>query len=88
MGGVHPSRPHPAGRGAVPSSGTGRPVKIECGVDGLDGAPAAALDAVLLDDMGPDLLARAAAASGVDLAPIGRPTHSAPGLDIGLDHRS
>ena len=92
----------------------GHLVKIEVEVDSLDQldeALEAGVDAVLLDNMGPDLLARAVervagravteasgritpatagavAASGVDLISIGWLTHSAPVLDIGLDHRS
>ena len=92
----------------------GHLVKIEVEVDSLDQldeALEAGVDAVLLDNMGPETLARAVervagravteasgritpataeavAASGVDLISVGWLTHSAPVLDIGLDHRT
>ncbi|WP_298955341.1 carboxylating nicotinate-nucleotide diphosphorylase [uncultured Methylobacterium sp.] len=93
-------------------AGVGHLVKIEVEVDTLDQLGEAldiGVDAVLLDNMGPETLARAVAlvggraiteasgrvtpqtapaiaASGVDLISIGWLTHSAPILDIGLDH--
>ncbi len=92
----------------------GHLVKVEVEVDSLDQldeALEAGVDAVLLDNMGPETLARAVervagravteasgritpataeavAASGVDLISVGWLTHSAPVLDIGLDHRT
>ncbi|RVU13758.1 carboxylating nicotinate-nucleotide diphosphorylase [Methylobacterium oryzihabitans] len=93
-------------------AGVGHLVKIEVEVDTLDQLREAldiGVDAVLLDNMGPETLARAVAmvggraiteasgrvtpqtapaiaATGVDLISIGWLTHSAPILDIGLDH--
>ncbi|MEH3148117.1 MAG: carboxylating nicotinate-nucleotide diphosphorylase [Methylobacterium frigidaeris] len=93
-------------------AGVGHLVKIEVEVDTLDQLGEAleiGVDAVLLDNMGPESLARAVAmvdgravteasgrvtpesapavaATGVDLISIGWLTHSAPILDIGLDH--
>lgn len=90
----------------------GHLVKIEVEVDTLDQLEEAlslAPDAVLLDNMSPDMLRRAVemvsgraiteasgrinrdtapaiAATGVDLISVGWLTHSAPILDIGLDH--
>ena len=92
----------------------GHLVKIEVEVDSLDQldeALAIGVDAILLDNMTPEVLTRgvarvagraiteasgritpatapAIAAAGVDLISIGWLTHSAPVLDIGLDHRS
>ena len=92
----------------------GHLVKIEVEVDTLDQLDEAldvGVDAVLLDNMTPETLARgvarvagravteasgrvtpetapAIAASGVDLISVGWLTHSAPVLDIGLDHRA
>jgi nicotinate-nucleotide pyrophosphorylase (carboxylating) len=91
----------------------GHLVRIEVEVDTLDQLDEAlevGVDAVLLDNMTPETLARgvarvagravteasgrvtpetapAIAASGVDLISVGWLTHSAPVLDIGLDHR-
>ncbi|ODR88838.1 carboxylating nicotinate-nucleotide diphosphorylase [Sinorhizobium alkalisoli] len=92
-------------------AGVGHMVKIEVEVDTLDQLREAmdvGVDAVLLDNMTPELLRDAVsfvagraiteasggitpataakiAASGVDLLSVGRLTHSAPCLDIGLD---
>jgi nicotinate-nucleotide pyrophosphorylase (carboxylating) len=92
-------------------AGAGHLVKIELEVDTLaqlEDALALGVDAVLLDNMGPDMLrqavsmvdgraiteasgrirpdtAPAIAAAGVDLLSVGWLTHSASGLDIGLD---
>jgi len=92
----------------------GHLVKIEVEVDTLvqlEEALGVGADAVLLDNMSLDDLARAVAliggraiseasgrvtpqsapaiaATGVDLISVGWLTHSAPILDIGLDHRS
>jgi nicotinate-nucleotide pyrophosphorylase (carboxylating) len=89
----------------------GHTVKVEVEVDTLEQLAEALrhdIDAVLLDNMGPDLLreavrlaggrvlteasggvkldsVRAIAETGVDLISSGALTHSAPGLDIGLD---
>lgn len=94
-------------------SAVGHLVKIEVELDSLDQldeALALGVDAVLLDNMPPEMLGRgvaqvagralteasgritpaiapAIAATGVDLISIGWLTHSAPVLDIGLDHR-
>lgn len=94
-------------------AGVGHLVKIELEVDTLtqlEEALTLGVDAVLLDNMGPDMLreavhmvdrraiteasgrirpdtAPAIAATGVDLLSVGWLTHSAPVLDIGLDHR-
>lgn len=91
----------------------GHLVRIELEVDTLaqlDEALALGVDAVLLDNMSLDVLARAVAlvagravteasgrvtpatapaiaATGVDLISIGWLTHSAPILDVGLDHQ-
>ena len=93
-------------------AGAGHLVKIELEVDTLaqlEEALGLKIDAVLLDNMGPEMLAQAVvmvagraiteasgrirsdtapaiAASGVDLLSVGWLTHSAPVLDIGLDH--
>jgi nicotinate-nucleotide pyrophosphorylase (carboxylating) len=93
--------------------GVGHMVKIEVEVDSLAELAEAltvGVDAVLLDNMTPDMLAKAInmvagraiteasggvtlenvgaiAATGVDLISIGRLTHRAPALDIGLDFR-
>jgi nicotinate-nucleotide pyrophosphorylase (carboxylating) len=93
-------------------AGVGHLVKIEVEVDTLaqlEEALSLRVDAVLLDNMGPDMLrqavamvdgraiteasgrirvetAPAIAAAGVDLLSVGWLTHSAPALDIGLDH--
>ncbi len=89
----------------------GHMVKVEIEVDTLDQLRAALeepIDAVLLDNMSPQILREAVgivggrciteasggvdlahvaeiARSGVDLISVGRLTHSAPNLDIGLD---
>jgi len=89
----------------------GHMVKVEVEVDTLDQLRAALvepIDAVLLDNMSPQMLREAVeivgarfiteasggvdlahvaeiARSGVDLISVGRLTHSAPSLDIGLD---
>lgn len=96
----------------------GHLVRVEVEVDTLEqleevltlGVETGIVDAVLLDNMGPALLAEClalvggrclteasgritvdtvgpVAASGVDLISVGWITHSAPILDIGLDHR-
>ncbi len=80
----------------------GHLVKIEVEVDTLsqlEEALAVGIDAVLLDNMKPDELAKAvrmidgraiaeASGSGVDLISAGWLTHSAAVLDIGLDWRN
>ena len=69
----------------------GHMVKIEIEVDTLeqlDEALSEGVDAVLLDNMGPDMLHQAV--ETIDGRAIseasGRITHSAPSLDLGLDH--
>lgn len=92
----------------------GHMVKVEVEVDSLDQLRELLelkVDAVLLDNMGPEMLREAVALvdgrmlteasgritaqtavpiaeSGVDMMSVGWLTHSAPVLDIGLDHRS